>query len=97
MTGDGDMIILAQQDSQECPLVKLALSNGLADSVKIATLENYIDEHIERVKEIPPILESGRQIPIRYSVLSLIDFRYYFIYLLKPRRSYQTKRPVAAF
>lgn len=53
-------------------LSKLALSNGLADSVKIATLENFIDDYIERVKDIPPILESGRRLPIRFTFFKIL-------------------------
>jgi required for meiotic nuclear division protein 1 len=63
------MIVLG---GEEDLLSKLAISNGLADSVKIACLENYIDGHIERVKDIPPILESGRRLPTsRAQVLKL--------------------------
>lgn len=65
ITGEGESIVLAEEDDI---LSKLALSNGLADSVKIASLENFIDGHIEKVKDIPPILESGRRLPIRYPI-----------------------------
>lgn len=52
---------------------KLAMSNGLSDSVKLAVLEGLLDDHVERIKRIPVILEQGRRIPIgRAATLRLI-------------------------
>lgn len=52
---------------------KLALSNGLSDSVKLAVLEGLLDKHVEKVKKIPVVLESGRRIPVgRAATLRLI-------------------------
>lgn len=69
ITNNGEMIVLKKDgefdEEGDDLLSKLALSNGLADSVKVASLENFIDDHIERVREIPPILESGKHLPIR--------------------------------
>jgi uncharacterized Rmd1/YagE family protein len=67
VSGDGEEIVLSAKDEYDNILAKLAVSNGLADSVKIATLENFMDEHIERVRHIPPILERGKRLPFRYS------------------------------
>lgn len=52
---------------------KLALSNGLSDSVKLAVLEGLLDKHVEKVKNIPIVLEMGRRIPVgRAATLRLI-------------------------
>jgi uncharacterized Rmd1/YagE family protein len=51
---------------------KLAFSNGLADSVKLAILENALNGHIERVKPIPETIASGGKLPVgRSEVLKL--------------------------
>lgn len=52
---------------------KLALSNGLADSVKLAVLEGLMERHIDKVKGIPLALELGKRVPIgRAGTLCLI-------------------------
>lgn len=52
---------------------KLALSNGLSDSVKLAVLEGLLDKHVEKVKSIPIVLEQGKRIPVgRAATLRLI-------------------------
>lgn len=51
---------------------KLAFSNGLADSVKLAILENALNNHIERVKPIPETIAFGGKLPVgRSEVLKL--------------------------
>lgn len=53
--------------------IKLAISNGLSDSVKLAVLEGLLDKHIEKIKSLPIALEEGRRIPIgRAATLRLI-------------------------
>jgi required for meiotic nuclear division protein 1 len=51
---------------------KLAFSNGLADSVKLGVLERMMDEHIDKVKDIPASLMSEKKVALsRKETLSL--------------------------
>lgn len=51
---------------------KLAFSNGLADSVKLGVLERMMDEHIDKVKNIPASLMSENKVALsRKETLSL--------------------------
>lgn len=51
---------------------KLAFSNGLADSVKLGVLERMMDEHIDKVKNIPTSLMSENKVALgRKETLSL--------------------------
>lgn len=51
---------------------KLAFSNGLSDSVKLGILERMMDEHIEKVKNIPSALVKKGKIALgRREMLSL--------------------------
>lgn len=51
---------------------KLAFSHGLADSVKLAILENALNNHIEKVKPIPARIAEGKRLPLsRSQVLRL--------------------------
>jgi required for meiotic nuclear division protein 1 len=51
---------------------KLAFSNGLADSVKLGVLERMMDEHIDKVKNIPASLMSEKKVALsRKETLSL--------------------------
>ena len=51
---------------------KLAFSNGLADSVKLGVLERMMDQHIDRVKDIPNALISGSNVGLsRKEMLAL--------------------------
>ncbi len=73
---EGEQIVLQVPRGEEAELAvtraMLAFSNGLADSVKLATLENSMDEYIERIKPIPLALANGRQLPVsRAKVLRL--------------------------
>lgn len=62
-----------QSNTIDCIWSKLALSNGLSDSVKLAVLEGLLDNHVEKIKGIPIVLEKGRRIPIgRAATLRLI-------------------------
>lgn len=72
---NGEMIVLEEPEvemGQEGVRAKLAFSNGLVDSVKLAVLENELHAHIERVKLIPLTLASGGKLPVgRAEVLRL--------------------------
>jgi uncharacterized Rmd1/YagE family protein len=72
---EGETIVLDIPESEpESTVVysKLAFSNGIADSVKLAVLESNLDEHIERVKPIPLALANGGKLPVgRADVLQL--------------------------
>lgn len=80
---DGETIILdvpAREDMNQVVKAKLAFSNGLADSAKLAVLENSLNEHIERVKPIPLALANGGRLFVgRADVLrltgELLNFR----------------------
>lgn len=70
---EGEAIVVPGGASTEAIMAKLAFSNGLADSVKLATLEHYLQEHIAKVKHIPAMLQSGGRIGLtRRQVLQLI-------------------------
>lgn len=72
---EGECLLVPESGIDESAKVmtRLAFSNGLADSVKLATLENYLQEHIEKVKHIPWMLQrGGKLIMTRSEVLKLI-------------------------
>ena len=51
---------------------KLAFSNGLADSVKLGVLERMMDDHIDKVRNIPSSLMSENKVELsRKETLSL--------------------------
>lgn len=51
---------------------KVAFSNGLVDSVRLAVLEGRLERHIDRFKEIPQLLAQGKRLPIgRSTVLQM--------------------------
>lgn len=71
---EGETIILDVPSNEKLEGIraKLAFSNGLADSVKLAVLENSLEEHIERIKPIPLALASGSSLAVsRAKVLQL--------------------------
>lgn len=72
---EGETIALDAPESEPFQTVvkaKLAFSNGLADSVKLAVLENSLNEHIEKVKPIPLTLSNGGRLSVsRADVLKL--------------------------
>ncbi|KAJ3028345.1 UNVERIFIED_CONTAM: hypothetical protein HDU68_001895 [Siphonaria sp. JEL0065] len=43
---------------------KLAFSSGLARSAKLASLENLLDSHLDKNKDIPTLLQKGKKLPI---------------------------------
>lgn len=51
-------------DSRDVSKEKLAFSNGLADSVKLGVLEAMLDEHIEKVRDIPVALMGKGTVPL---------------------------------
>ncbi|PJF18604.1 hypothetical protein PSACC_01585 [Paramicrosporidium saccamoebae] len=72
MEGETIIVDIAESERLEGIRAKLAFSNGLADSVKLAVLENALEEHIERVKPIPLALASGKRLNVgRAEVLKL--------------------------
>lgn len=77
-----ETIILPAQSSNLL-MTKLAFSNGLADSVKLATLENYLQAYISKVKHIPSALQHTGQMNLtRAQVLKLIGELLHFRALL---------------
>lgn len=72
---EGETIVLevpAREDADQVVKAKLAFSNGLADSAKLAVLENSLEEHIERVRPIPLALANGGRLLVgRADVLRL--------------------------
>lgn len=69
----GELIVLkAGQEPSEHLRQQLAFSNGLADSVKLASFETAMDEHIDRIKPIPRALQAGVKLGVdRKDVLRL--------------------------
>jgi len=72
----GETIILKEEGNRisDDGLIgaKLAFSNGLADSVRLAVLEASLEDYIERVKLVPEMLASGKAPPFdRADVLKL--------------------------
>ena len=72
---EGEVIVLDIPEGEpEITVIhsKLAFSNGIADSVKLAVLESNLHEHIEKVKPIPLALANGGKLPVgRADVLQL--------------------------
>jgi len=77
---DGEMIVLdvsVKENSDgnsngKLAESKLAFSNGLVDSVKLAVLESSLEDFIEKVKPIPLTLANGGRLPVgRADVLRL--------------------------
>ncbi len=65
---------------------KLAFSNGIADSVKLATLERLLQEYIAKVKDIPTALCTNGKINLtREQVLHLIGELLHFRSVLNLR------------
>ncbi|KAI8615723.1 hypothetical protein BC830DRAFT_1121148 [Chytriomyces sp. MP71] len=48
---------------------KLAFSSGLARSAKLASLENLLDAHLDKNKEIPDLLLRGKRLPLSRSTI----------------------------
>lgn len=65
---EGETVILEVSPQEPTVLVtqaKLAFTNGLVDSVKLAVLEKSLDHFTERVKPIPMTLAEGGKLPWR--------------------------------
>lgn len=74
------MVIGGKQSERNIYLDKLAVSHGIAYSVKLSILENQLDVFIESIKHFPIALQSGQQIRLtRTQALSklgeLLQFR----------------------
>ncbi|KAI8828517.1 hypothetical protein BJ741DRAFT_625912 [Chytriomyces cf. hyalinus JEL632] len=48
---------------------KLAFSSGLARSAKLASLENLLDAHLDKNREIPDLLLLGKKLPLGRSTI----------------------------
>ncbi|KAI8817962.1 uncharacterized protein EV422DRAFT_499524 [Fimicolochytrium jonesii] len=48
---------------------RLAYSSGLARSVKLASLEEMLDQHLEKNKRIPQILLQGKKLPLSSAIV----------------------------
>lgn len=63
---EGETVILefsSQEPAVSVTQAKLAFTNGLVDSVKLAVLEKSLDHFTERVKPIPMTLAKGGKLP----------------------------------
>lgn len=77
----GETIVIA--DQSDVVKIKLAFSNGLSDSVKISLLETVIDNHINKVRQIPLMLQNKEKIKLsRKEVLALTGQLLHFRALL---------------
>lgn len=56
--------IIALRNNSAIILDKLAVSNGLADSVKLAFFENFMEQHISKIKDIPKAMQEGNKLPV---------------------------------
>ena len=74
------MIIGGKQSIRNIYLDKLAVSHGIAYSVKLSILENQLDIFIDSIKHLPIVLKNGQRIKLtRTEALSklgeLLQFR----------------------
>lgn len=58
------MIIGGDQSEQNMYLDQLAFSHGMANSVKLAVLENQLEKFISSIGHLPVFLKQGRRIPL---------------------------------
>jgi len=66
----GETVII--EPNKDTTKIKLAFSNGLADSVKVSFLETMMEAHIDKVRAFPSMLQHEAKIKIsRHEVLSL--------------------------
>jgi len=78
----GETIVLAEQPEYTTK-VKLAFSNGLADSVKVSFLERLMNDHINRVRMFPSMLQNKQKIKLsRKDILALTGQLLHFRALL---------------
>ncbi|KAJ3201875.1 hypothetical protein HDU83_006605 [Entophlyctis luteolus] len=66
-----DIIIIGSDlPEDQC---KLAFSSGLARSAKLASLENLLEQHLDKSKDIPELLQQGKRLPLgRHAILKNI-------------------------
>jgi required for meiotic nuclear division protein 1 len=57
------LIIGREQDNESSIYAKLAFSNGIARSTKLAVLEEQLDNYLDSTREIPKILARGKKLP----------------------------------
>ncbi|KAI9346113.1 hypothetical protein BDR26DRAFT_916569 [Obelidium mucronatum] len=63
-----DTIIIGSDLPQD--QYKLAFSSGLARSAKLASLENLLDGHLHKNREIPDLLLKGKKLPLgRHAIM----------------------------
>ncbi|KAJ6028344.1 hypothetical protein N7540_003920 [Penicillium herquei] len=62
-TNEGPEIPLAQQQSMDTVLTKVAFSSGLARSTKLAVLESLLSNYFESTRTIPTLLSKGSRLP----------------------------------
>jgi required for meiotic nuclear division protein 1 len=69
----GEEVILLNNDVESSKLrEQLAFSNGLADSVKIASMESAMESHIEQIEVYPKAMQNGQSLGLdRKKVLRL--------------------------
>ena len=70
----GEEVILLNNDTDSSKLrEQLAFSNGLADSVKIASMESAMEDHIAQIEMYPKAMQSGQSLGLdRKKVLRLV-------------------------
>jgi len=60
----GETILIGRESESESSIYsKLAFSNGIARSTKLAVLEEQLDNYLDSTREIPRILARGNKLP----------------------------------
>jgi required for meiotic nuclear division protein 1 len=60
----GEMLIIGKEEDGETSIyTKLAFSNGIARSTKLAVLEEQLENYLHSTKDIPGILARGEKLP----------------------------------
>jgi len=60
----GDTVLLGhEEDAEGIIYAKLAFSNGIARSTKLAVLEEQLESYLDSTREIPRILARGKKLP----------------------------------
>ncbi|KAJ5093014.1 hypothetical protein N7456_008875 [Penicillium angulare] len=60
---EGPEVAMAQQQSIDTVLTKVAFSSGLARSTKLAVLESLLSNYFESTRTIPTLLSKGSRLP----------------------------------
>jgi len=77
----GETIALSSGiDPAEIVRERLAFSNGLAASAKLAVLEERVEDFLEKNRHIPQIMQDGRELPLSrkevfQQIGALLNFR----------------------